>query len=525
MKGNTKEKNSSTADRSQRESRFQTIHTVFNFLGSTFFVLTGIFVIPLIVAFMTGEIYNLQIVKAFLYPCVLSFILGAVLKFLFRGGTPNDLQAMLICALGWLGFSALGGLPFVVALKASYLDSLLEAMSGFTTTGITMFTGLDEMSKTILFWRSFMQWLGGVGILTFFLVVSYRGRRIHRLFGAESHKIKVSRPVPGLINTVKILITIYTGFTLIIVAALFLAGMTLFDSVCHSFTALSTGGFSTHDASIGYYALVNHPHFIVIEYILICGMVLGGTNFLIHYRVLKGNVKSLWNNIEMKYWWGLISAFAVIILLERCIHAPLPVGTPAFWGQLEADFRTTLFQVVAILTTTGFGTQDIASPFFGEAARQLFLTMMVIGGCVGSTGGGLKVLRIAVLGKLIKREIFRLRAPRHAVTTIVIDGKPVDMNEIQRVSGLFFVWMILLLVGGVVTAMFSGLGGYESFSGMFSAVGNIGPSFIPVHQMAALHPLIKVVYIFGMLAGRLEVLPVLLLFSPRAWHPQVILRR
>lgn len=515
-----------TPDRNQREGRFQNAHVVFNFLGSTFFVLTGILVLPLIVAVITGEISNLQIVKAFLYPGVLSLVLGILLKLSFRGGTPTDLQAMLICALGWLGFSALGGIPFVIGLKAPYVDSFFEAMSGFTTTGITMFTGLDGMSKTILFWRSFMQWLGGVGILTFFLVVSYRGRRIHRLFGAESHKIKVSRPVPGLVNTVKILITIYTGFTLIIAAALFLAGMTLFDSVCHSFTALSTGGFSTYDASIGHYAAVNHPHFILIEYILILGMVLGGMNFLIHYRVLKGNIKSLRDNIEMKLWWGLISAFVVIILVERCIRVPLPaLGTPGFWGQLEEGVRTTLFQVVSILTTTGFGTQDIAGPFFGEGARQLFLAMMVIGGCVGSTGGGLKVLRIAVLGKLIQREIFRLRTPRQAVTTLIIDGKPVDMDEIQRVSGLFFIWMVLLLVGGIVTALLSGLGGYESFSGMFSAVGNIGPSYIPVDQMVTLHPLIKVVYIFGMLAGRLEVLPVLLLFSPRAWHSKITVRR
>jgi trk system potassium uptake protein TrkH len=506
-----------------RRTRFETIHIVFNFLGSTFFVLTGILMLPLIVALVTGEIHNTHIIKAFLYPAALSAFLGVLCHFSFRGGTPDSLQAMLICGLGWIGFSALGALPFVIGLNVSYLDSYFEAMSGFTTTGITMFTGLDGMPYTILFWRSLTQWMGGIGILTFFLVVSYRGRGIHWLFGAETHKITVSRPVPGMLSTVKILLVIYMGFTFVIAAALFLAGMTPFDSICHSFTTLSTGGFSTHDASIGYYNIIHHSHAVLIEYIVICGMVLGGTNFLIHYRVLKKDIKSLWDNTEMKYWWGLICIFVVILLLERCVRAPPGTGNPDFWVNIEENIRGVLFQVVSVLTTTGFGTQDITSPFFGEGARQLFLVMMVIGGCVGSTGGGFKILRVAILSKVIRREIVRLRSPRRAVTMVVVDGKPVDMDEIQRVSGLFFMWIVLLICGGVITAFFSHIGGYESFSGMFSAVGNIGPSLVPV-QMAALHPIIKISYIGGMLAGRLEILPVLLLFSPRAWHSKGVRR-
>ncbi len=512
---------SSSSER--KPARFQNVHVVLNFLGSTFFVLSGILVIPLLIALVTGEISDSYIWKAFLYPIVISLLLGVILKTLFRGGTPTALQAMLICSLGWIGFSAIGGIPFVIGLKASFLDSLFEAMSGFTTTGITMFTGLDDMPRTILFWRSFTQWLGGIGILTFFLVVSYRGRRIHRLFSAESHKIEMRRPVPGLANTVKILWTIYGVFTLIIVVLLLVAGMTLFDSVCHSFTALSTGGFSPHDASIGYYRLIDHPHFVWIEYIIVFGMILGGTNFLIHYRVLKGNIRSLWDNTEMKYWWGFICVFVVVILVERSVRVDFTGA--GFWDQLEENFRTVLFQVTAIITTTGFGTEDIGSPFFGQVARQLFLVMMVIGGCVGSTGGGFKVLRVAILGKLIRREAYRSRVPRQAVSTVVVDGKKVDLDEIQRISGLFFVWVVLLVIGGVITAFFSGLGGFESFSGMCSAVGNIGPSYIPVQEMVLLHPVIKVVYIVGMLAGRLEVLPVLLLLSPGAWVPRITMRR
>ncbi|MBU7019040.1 MAG: TrkH family potassium uptake protein [Theionarchaea archaeon] len=503
--------------------KFETLHIVLNFLGSTFFVLAGILLLPLLCALLSGEIHDLQIVKAFLYPFILSVLLGILLRHSFHQGTPGTLQAMLICSLGWIGFSAVGALPFVFGIDATFLDSFFEAMSGFTTTGITLLTGLDEMPKTILFWRSFTQWLGGIGILTFFLVVSYRGKRIHHLFGAESHKIKTSRPVPGLANTVKILYTIYVGFTFVIAAALFLAGMNPFDSVCHSFTALSTGGFSPHDASIGYYKMAGYPHVIIMEYILIAGMVLGGINFLVHYRVLNRNIKSLWDNTEMRYFWGFIAAFSVLIFVERILSVPL-TGNPGIWIQVEENFRIVIFQVVSIMTTTGFGTQDIGSPFFGGVARQLFLVMMFTGGCVGSTGGGFKVLRIAILGKLIGREVYRSRAPRQAISTLIVDGKPVDMDEIQRVSGLFFAWIALILCGGVITAFLSHYNGYVSFSGMFSAVGNIGPSYIPVAEMALLNPVVKIVYIFGMLAGRLEILPVLLLFSVRAWYPKNVRR-
>ena len=517
----------SNARKRRSVNRFQTVHIVLNFLGSTFFVLSGILVLPLVVALITGEISDFTIVKAFVYPAILSFCAGTFLKLVFKGGTPNTLQAMLICVLGWIGFSALGGIPYLIGLKASLLDSYFEAMSGFTTTGITMFTGLDEMPKTILFWRSLTQWLGGLGILTFFLVITLSGGGAHQLFNAESHKIAVRRPVPGLVNTIKILWIIYTGFTLVVAVALIVAGMTPLDSVCHSFTTLSTGGFSPHDASISYYQVVGHPHFRAIEYILIFGMLLGGTNFLIHYRVLKGSVRSLWDNIEMKYWWGLIGIFVLIILTEKVVKVPgfniSSLGSTGF-EQLEENFRSVLFQVTAIITTTGFGTKDIGSPFFGQVARQLFLVMMVVGGCVGSTGGGFKVLRIAILEKLIRREVYRLKTPRRAVSTVIIDGKPVDADQIYRVSGLFFMWIVLLVIGGVVTASLSGLGGYESFSGMCSAVGNIGPSYIAVEEMIQLHPVVKIVYTFGMLAGRLEILPVLLLFSPGAWYTKRIRR-
>ena len=500
-------------------NRFRTIHVVFNLLGSLLLVFGLFLLLPVVVVVVSGELRNgMPTLIAFLFSSLIASASGFVLRLFFKTGPLNIAQSMLVCSLGWIGFSALGALPFVFILKSSFLNGFFEAMSGFTTTGITMFTGLETMPKSILFWRSLTQWIGGLGILTFFLAVTYRGGGAHMLFGAESHKIGMERPVPGLAHTLKILWSIYTGFTVLIIVALTITGMSLFDSICHSFTALSTGGFSPYDASVGHFAASGYVHYQWIEYILIIGMLLGGTNFLIHYRIVNRDWRALFDTTEMRFWWAFIGLFAGVILVERLIRIDPLIFQFLSLGTIEANIRNVLFQVVSILTTTGFGTQDIGGAYFGHVARQLFLIMMVIGGCVGSTGGGLKVLRIGILVKVIKREIFRIHTPRQALSHIVIDGEIIDTNEILRVSGLFFAWVLFLIFGGVVTSLLSDIGAYESFSGMFSALGNIGPCYIPVPVMGQLDPVIKIVYIIGMLAGRLEILPVILIFNRKAWQ-------
>lgn len=238
-------------------------------------------------------------------------------------------------------------------------------------------------------------------------------------------------------------------------------------------------------------------------------MLAGGINFLVHYRLLRGEVKALVDNTEIRYFFFYVAAFSALILLERAGRT----------GALSAgDGRGVLFQVSSILTTTGFATEDIGGAFFGPLARQLFLLMMVIGGCVGSTAGGFKVLRTAILTREVRRELFQLRISRHAVNPVVVDGKAVPVTEIRRVGALFFAWISLLLAGGLVTTMFTGLGGLQALSGMASALGNVGPCFIPQGQMAELPGIVKGVYILGMLAGRLEILPVLIFLNPRFWR-------
>jgi trk system potassium uptake protein len=494
----------------------RSIKVVAGYTGSLLIVLGLILLIPLLfVLLLRSEGESESTLTAFLLPSIIALLSGFILRKTLGHREPNNTQAMLICAIGWLVMSAVGALPFVIAIGADYIDAYFETMSGFTTTGITMFTGLDAMPRSILFWRSLTQWVGGLGILTFFLAVSSRIPGAHLLFGAESHKISSGRPVPGMINTVKILWSVYTGFTVLIFLLLIAGGMSAFDGINHSFTALSTGGYSPYDASIAHFAALPGVDHVLIEYVLILGMILGGTSFLIHYRVLTGSIRSLWDNSEMKLWWILLASLTALVLLDHLLLSPQ--STAGSSGLTEPAFRTSLFQTVSIITTTGFGTSDITGPFFGPMARQLFLMMMVIGGCVGSTAGGIKVQRVVILMKTAKQQLRKLIVPRTASNRIIIDGHFVDDSEIRRVSAIFFIWTGLLLFGGIVTTLFSSLDGYASFSGMFSAMGNIGPCFISVQQMGDLNAVVKIVYILGMLAGRLEILPLLLLFSPRAW--------
>jgi trk system potassium uptake protein TrkH len=511
------------AEADEVRNRFGTIHTVLNYTGKIFLVFGAVLLLPLVFVPIFGEYRGgYSTILAFAIPSVISMILGIFLKKAFREGKNYAIRSMLICGVAWTGCSAIGAIPFVIGLGTGYLDAYFETMSGFTTTGITMLSGLDTMPASILFWRSLTQWLGGIGILAFVLAIGVKGLGAHRLFSAESHKIDMGRPVPGLFNTVRTLWLIYIGFTLAVFAALSLSGMGVFDSLCHSLTTLSTGGYSPHDASIEHYRLIGHSRYVLIEYIIIAGMLLGGINFLVHYRVIRGKVGALFSGVEMKFFWGIAGSAVVLILVWRYFGsgqiAVQNPGSVSFWKTLEENFRITTFQVTSIMTTTGYATKDIASQWFGPSSRLIFLALMFIGGCVGSTGGGFKVLRIAILTKVINRELFRLRTPLGSVSTIVVDGEPVRPEEIQRITGLFFVWAAMAAAGGIATAVLSRFGGIESLSGMFSAINNVGPCFIPATEFPQMSPAIKLVWIFGMLAGRLEILPALLLLSRRAWQ-------
>jgi trk system potassium uptake protein TrkH len=490
--------------------RFESLKRVLGYLGAIHFFLGFVFVVPVFCVILFPSVsHKTAQVFSFVIPAVFTLALGVALRRAFGTLAPASAkEAVLVCVLGWLGVSAVGAIPFVLqgtvfGPNTSYLDAYFETMSGFTTTGITMFSGLDEMAPSLLLWRSFIQWLGGLGILAFFLVFMFSGSSAHRIFSAESHKVLARRPVPGLFGTLKILWVIYCIFTAACVIMLLIGGMSFFDAVCHSFTALSTGGYSTHDASVGFY------NSAFIDYTLVVFMLVGGINFLVHFRLLRGDFRALYDSFEIKLLWIILGSATAIVMVEHFRSSPD--------DSIASGFRYSVFQTTSILTTTGFGTKDIAGPYFGAAARLVFLALMVVGGCVGSTGGGVKVMRVGVLLKMLRRQIMRIIYPARVRIPLTLDGAKVDQEEVHRISALFFAWILLLLVGALITAFFSNLGPVESASGMFSALGNIGPCYISAADMAALHPAVKITYILGMLAGRLEILPILLLFSRKAW--------
>jgi trk system potassium uptake protein TrkH len=454
-------------------------------------------------------------------PAVLAVVLGAALKRNLRFPPLDERRAMLLIALGWIVVSAIGSLPLWLGLRISFLDAYFESVSGFTTTGITMLEGLDWLPTSILFWRSFIQWLGGLGILAFFLAVLYTGGSANRLFSAESHKVFSKRPAPGLFHTLRILWLIYAGLTALVAAALVLEGTTVFEAITHAMTALSTGGYSPFDASVGYFAEAGYRNAVLIEYTIIFGMLAGGINFLVHSRVLRGSVEALWTGMEMRLFWSIVVVATAIVMFDH-MRVAVGHGTAAIGdGGIQSVhdvFRASLFQVVSILTTTGFATRDIGSQYFPAASKQIFLILMVMGGCVGSTGGGVKVLRVGIMFRMIQRQLRRAVRGPASVQLVVVDGEPVEPEELRRVSALFFAWVALLVFGGLVTALLSEYDALASASGMFSALGNIGPCYISGPDMVALHPVVKIVYTLGMLAGRLEIIPLLLLFTPRSWR-------
>jgi len=492
-------------------NRFVHLVPVLDYLAALLWTFGLLVLMPLIVVGLDARGGHTDVSPwSFIIPAVAAFAVGLALK-RRRGFRPLDSRgAMLVCALAWAVLSALGALPFYLELRIGYLDAYFETVSGFTTTGITMLRGLDRMPRSLIFWRAFIQWLGGLGILTFFLMVVSAGGSAHRLFSAESHKIFSKRPAPGLFHTLRILWAIYAGFTVLTAAALALEGLSVFDAVAHALAALSTGGYSPYHASVGYYRDAGFRHFAAIEYTIIFAMLLGGTNFFIHYRVLTGGFRALWDNLEVRLWWLMLAGATALVAVDHFVKFG--------FENVSDTIRNCLFQVVAIATTTGFATRDIASDYFPSLAKQAFLILMIVGGCVGSTSGGIKVLRIGVLLKMVGRQIRRAMHGHRAVNLLTVDGEIIRPEEIRRIAALFFAWVALLAFGGGVTALLSSLGPLEAASGMFSALGNIGPCYISVEAMTQLDPVIKITYLLGMLAGRLEILPILLLFSRRTWR-------
>ena len=413
-------------------------------------------------------------------------------------------EGYIIVSIVWIFFSVFGSLPFMISGSIpAFHDAFFETMSGFTTTGSSVLNNIEEIPHGILFWRSLTQWLGGMGIVVLSLaVLPAFGIGGMSLFSAESPGISPDKVNPKIKDTARILWNVYLIFTIAETILLMLGGMNLFDSICHSFTTMATGGFSTKQASIAYW---NSPY---IQYVIIFFMILAGTNFSLSYFAFTGSPKKMLRNEEFKYYLIFILFFTAIISIGLFITSNFGV---------EESFRVSLFQVVSIMTTTGYVTSDYLRwiPFL---LGMIFL-LFFIGASTGSTGGGIKVMRIVLLIKNSYYELRRLIHP-NAVIPVRFNNRSVNPQIITNVLAFFFFYVTVFFLSSLVFLLF--VDSFETAMGaVATSLGNIGPGFGTVGPVASFSHIPaagKWFLSFLMLLGRLELFTIIVLFSPAFWR-------
>jgi len=411
-------------------------------------------------------------------------------------------EGFAIVTFGWISFSLFGSLPFLISGYIPTLtNAFFETMSGFTTTGATILTDIEALPHGLLFWRSFTHWLGGMGIIVLSLaILPFLGVGGMQLFKAEVPGPTADRLAPRITETAKILWGVYALISLAETVLLMFGGMSLFDALCHTFGTMATGGFSTRNASIGAFDSA------YIDYVIIVFMVLAGTNFALHYRALTGDIKAYFRNTEFKFFLSIIGIAFVLVGIDTFTR----------YNTIPDALQNTLFQVVSILTTTGYGTADYE--MWGFSSQVILFFLMFIGGCAGSTGGSLKVVRIYVLIKFVRSEIIRLVHP-HAVVPVRIGDTVVPDDALTNILGMFITFVLLFVLGVLIMAGL-GLNMDTAMGSIAATLGNIGPGLGnvgPTDNYAFIPGLGKWVLCAFMLIGRLEVFTVIILLSPSYW--------
>lgn len=470
---------------------------VFKVTGKALMVEAVSMLIPLLVSLIYQEDPT-----PFLFTIPLVIIIGFLLSLLPSNDHFFPREGFFSVALIWLLMGAFGALPFFFSgYFPTYIDCFFEAVSGFTTTGASILTAVEPLPRGILFWRSFIHWLGGMGvlILTIALLPSLGSRTLH-LMKAESPGPVVSKLVPKSSQSSKILYGIYCALTAIEVIILRIAGMPWYDSIVHSFATAGTGGFSTRNLSIAAYG---SP---AIEIIITIFMLLFSVNFSLYFLLLCGKVKQVLKSDELRFF--LIVVFASIVLISINIWNLYPTG-----GE---SIRHAAFQVGSIISTTGFASTDFN--LWPEFSRILLVLLMFIGACAGSTGGAIKCSRVLLLGRCIKREIRQVIHPR-AVNVVKLDGRVVDESGLRSVH-IFFSAYILITLGATLLVSVDNYSFGTTFTAVVSCIGNIGPGLElvgPMGNYSLFSGFSKLVLSLCMIIGRLEVLPILVLFSGNAW--------
>ncbi|NJN24678.1 MAG: TrkH family potassium uptake protein [Cyclobacteriaceae bacterium] len=444
--------------------------------------------------------------RSLLMASLLTFGVGAAGYFLTKSKTNGGLSkrdGYLVVSLGWLCMSAFGTLPYILSGEIpNFTDAFFETLSGYTTTGASILNDIEAMGEGILMWRSLTQWIGGMGIIVLTVaILPLLGIGGMQLFVAEAPGVTPDKLKPRITDTAKRLWLIYLGLTVLEAILLKLGGMSLFDAVNHSLTTMATGGFSTRQASIAYFT---SPF---IQYVIIVFMFLAGTNFTLTYFALHGQWKKVFNNEEFKYYFGFTLAFGLLIAAVVYMVSDHTV---------EVAFRNALFQIVSIVTTTGFVTADYTS--WAPLLTVVFFMFMFIGASAGSTAGGVKVVRHVIL---LKNSILELRRQIHPNAVL-----PVRLNSMAISSDITFNIMAFMIIYFMVFAMgatlLSALG-YDfntSIGAVATCLGNIGPGIGkvgPMDNFASISAAGKWILSFLMLLGRLELFTVLILFTPYFW--------
>ena len=429
----------------------------------------------------------------------------------------NKREGYIVVAFGWIIMSLSGTLPYVITGSIpSFTDAFFETMSGYTTTGASVIDNIEVLPHGILFWRSLTHWIGGMGIIVLAIaILPLLGIGGMQLFAAEAPGPGGDKLHPRITDTAKRLWLIYFGYTAAETILLKVAGMSFFDAINHALSTLSTGGFSTKNASLAHWN--DQP---VVQYIVMLFMFLAGTNFVLSYFAFKGKIQKIIKDEEFKLYFKFIAIFTLIAALLIYFRADISESTvdhPMVLGKFESALRHGLFQVLAIVTTTGFVSADYTAwtPFL----TVFFFGLMFLGGSAGSTAGGVKVVRHLVLIKNGFLEFNRSLHP-NAILPVRYNGKSVPKDIVFNILAFFILYMLLFIIGGLVFSMFQI--DFQSAIGLSaSSLGNVGPAlgdFGPVNNYAALPQLGKWWATFMMLLGRLELFTILILLTPFFWR-------
>ena len=467
-------------------------------------LITGIFqLFPLLIAVIDHEPRN---ILAYIESLCLILLVGSALLLFSRGGNRmfSAQEGFAATGLSWIFMSAFGALPFFLSGQIpSYVDAFFEMVSGFTTTGASILTDVEALSRCNLFWRSFSHWLGGMGVLVFLLAVVPGARKnggtgIY-LMRAESPGPSVDKLTPHLRQTAMILYGIYILLTALCIVCLLLGGMPVFDSFCIAFGTAGTGGFAIKNSSMGGYSCF-------LQTVVTVFMFLFGVNFSLYYMLLLRKFKAVFKNEELRLYFGIAAGSIVLIA----------INISRMYNTVYESVHHAAFQVVSIMTTTGYGTVDFEQwPAFSKA---ILLSLMIIGASAGSTGGGLKVSRVLLLMKSIRRTIRKALHPRR-VQPVYMDGRAVSEEVCDNVNAYLAIYCVILVLSFAIISV-DGFSIGTNFSAVASCFNNIGPGFELVgatQNFSIYSDLSKIILSLDMLLGRLEIFPLLLLLSPDTW--------